>query len=205
MKKRMVFLAALALCAGLLCGCGDGSPASGTGSAPAETSLPESQASLAGKDSSQDGEESGPVESPPYLEGFLRGQRCTGGPEHLRLDEFPIEDGTGIGQQRARAWAPRAMGEAAALAGRRRNGGAFLGWARAGQRVRGGRSRKPVGRRRRRPACGMRWGKLPAGGGGVGLHGTRHLGQLGGLGRLRLVLCGNYRIAAGKEALLPFV
>ena len=65
MKKRMVFLAALALCAGLLCGCGDGSPASGTGSTPAETSLPESQASLAGN---QDGEESGPVESPPYLE-----------------------------------------------------------------------------------------------------------------------------------------
>ena len=68
MKKRMVFLAALALCAGLLCGCGDGSPASGTESTPAETSLPESQASLAGKDSSQDGEKSGPVESPPYLE-----------------------------------------------------------------------------------------------------------------------------------------
>ena len=61
MKKRMVFLAALALCAGLLCGCGDGSPTSGTGSTPAETSL-------AGKDSSQDGEKSGPVESPPYLE-----------------------------------------------------------------------------------------------------------------------------------------
>ena len=56
MKKRMVFLAALALCAGLLCGCGDGSPASGTESTPAETSLPESQASLAGN---QDGEESG--------------------------------------------------------------------------------------------------------------------------------------------------
>lgn len=68
MKKRMVFLAALALCAGLLCGCGDGSPASGTESTPAETSLPESQASLAGKESSQDGEKSGPVESPPYLE-----------------------------------------------------------------------------------------------------------------------------------------
>ena len=65
MKKRMVFLAALALCAGLLCGCGDGSPASRTESTPAETSLPESQASLAGN---QDGEESGPVESPPYLE-----------------------------------------------------------------------------------------------------------------------------------------
>lgn len=64
MKKRMVFLAALALCAGLLCGCGDSSPASRTGSTPAETSLPESQASLAGN---QDGEESGPVESPPYL------------------------------------------------------------------------------------------------------------------------------------------
>lgn len=61
MKKRMVFLAALALCVGLLCGCGDGSPASRTESTPAETSL-------AGKDSSQDGEKSGPVESPPYLE-----------------------------------------------------------------------------------------------------------------------------------------
>lgn len=60
MKKRMVLWTALVLCAGLLCGCGDGSPASGTGSAPAETSLPESQASLAGN---QDGEESGPVES----------------------------------------------------------------------------------------------------------------------------------------------
>ena len=149
MKKRMVLWTALALCAGLLCGCGDGSPASRTESTPAETSLPESQASLAGKDSSQ---------------------------------------------------GPREHGEAAALAGRRRNGGAFLGWARAGQRVRGGRSRKPVDRLRRRPACGMRWGKLPAGGGGVGLHGTRHLGQLGGLGWLRLVLCGNYRIAAGKGA-----
>lgn len=68
MKKRMVLWAALVLCAGLLCGCGDGSPASGTESTPAETSLPESQASLAGKDSSQDGEKSGPVESPPYLE-----------------------------------------------------------------------------------------------------------------------------------------
>ena len=67
MKKRMVLWTALVLCVGLLCGCGDGSPASGTGSTPAETSLPESQASLAGKDSSQDGEESGPVESPPYL------------------------------------------------------------------------------------------------------------------------------------------
>ena len=39
MKKRMVFLAALALCAGLLCGCWDGSPASRTESTPAETSL----------------------------------------------------------------------------------------------------------------------------------------------------------------------
>ena len=65
MKKRMVLWTALVLCAGLLCGCGDGSPASGTGSTPAETSLPESQASLAGN---QDGEKSGPVESPPYLE-----------------------------------------------------------------------------------------------------------------------------------------
>ena len=68
MKKRMVLWTALVLCVGLLCGCWDGSPASRTESTPAETSLPESQASLAGKDSSQDGEKSGPVESPPYLE-----------------------------------------------------------------------------------------------------------------------------------------
>ena len=67
MKKRMVLWTALVLCVGLLCGCWDGSPASRTESTPAETSLPESQASLAGKDSSQDGEKSGPVESPPYL------------------------------------------------------------------------------------------------------------------------------------------
>ena len=29
MKKRMVLITALALCAGLLCGCGDGGPAQG--------------------------------------------------------------------------------------------------------------------------------------------------------------------------------
>ena len=85
MKKRMVFLAALALCAGLLCGCGDGSPASGTESTPAETSLPESQASLAGEPGRR-GERAGGVPAIPG--GFLRGQRCTGGPEHLRLDSF---------------------------------------------------------------------------------------------------------------------
>ena len=230
MKKRMVFLAALALCAGLLCGCGDGSPASGTESTPAETSLPESQASLAGN---QDGEESGPVESPPYLRvssgdsdvqaarstysWMITNEDGTGldrnaqglGPASMRK-QLPWLEGAGTAELSWDGPAPDSVsvegvpvsqyGEAAALAGRRRNGGAFLGWARAGQRVRGGRSRKPVDRLRRRPACGMRWGKLPAGGGGVGLHGTRHLGQLGGLGWLRLVLCGNYRIAAGKGA-----
>ncbi len=198
MKKRMVFLAALALCAGLLCGCGDGSPASGTESTPAETSLPESQASLAGKESSQDGEESGPVESPPYLEvssggSDVQAARSTYGWTVL------IDDRTTKGDQ-CRRRGPREHGEAAALAGRRRNSRAFLGWARAGQRVRGRRSYEPVGRRHRRPTCEMRWGQLPAAGGGMGLHGIRHLGQLGGLGWLRLVLCGNYRIAAGKEA-----
>ena len=79
MKKRMVLWTALVLCVGLLCGCWDGSPASGTESTPAETSLPESQASLAGKDSSQD---------PAIPGGFLRGQRRTGSPEHLQLDSF---------------------------------------------------------------------------------------------------------------------
>lgn len=65
MKKRMVLITALALCAGLLCGCGDGGPA--PESTPAETSLPESQVSLAGADSSQGGEESEPVIGPPQL------------------------------------------------------------------------------------------------------------------------------------------
>ena len=65
MKKRMVLITALALCAGLLCGCGDGGPA--PGSTPAEGSLPESQVSLAGADSSQGGEESEPVIGPPQL------------------------------------------------------------------------------------------------------------------------------------------
>lgn len=197
MKKRMVLWTALVLCVGLLCGCWDGSPASRTESTPAETSLPESQASLAGKDSSQDGEKSGPVESPPYLEvssggSDVQAARSTYGWTVL------IDDRTTKGIN-ADGMGPAAMGEQLPWL-ERRNSRAFLGWSRAGQRVRGGRSCEPVDRLRRRPACGMRWGKLPAAGGGVGLHGIRHLGQLGGLGWLRLVLCGNYRIAAGKEA-----
>ena len=106
MKKRMVFLAALALCAGLLCGCGDGSPASGTGSAPAETSLPESQASLAGN---QDGEESGPVESPPYL-------RVSSGDSDVQAARSTYswmitnEDGTGL-DRNAQGLGPASMGK----------------------------------------------------------------------------------------------
>ncbi len=106
MKKRMVFLAALALCAGLLCGCGDGSPASGTGSAPAETSLPESQASLAGN---QDGEKSGPVESPPYLEVSSGGS----GVQAARSSYswmITNEDGTGL-DRNAQGLGPASMGE----------------------------------------------------------------------------------------------
>lgn len=106
MKKRMVFLAALALCAGLLCGCGDGSPASGTESTPAETSLPESQASLAGN---QDGEESGPVESPPYLEVSSGGS----GVQAARSTYswmITNEDGTGL-DRNAQGPGPASMGE----------------------------------------------------------------------------------------------
>lgn len=109
MKKRMVFLAALALCAGLLCGCWDGSPASGTESTPAETSLPESQASLAGKDSSQDGEKSGPVESPPYLEVSSGGS----GVQAARSTYswmITNEDGTGL-DRNAQGPGPASMGE----------------------------------------------------------------------------------------------
>ena len=109
MKKRMVFLAALALCAGLLCGCGDGSPASRTESTPAETSLPESQASLAGKDSSQDGEKSGPVESPPYLEVSSGGS----GVQAARSTYswmITNEDGTGL-DRNAQGPGPASMGE----------------------------------------------------------------------------------------------
>ena len=109
MKKRMVLWTALVLCVGLLCGCGDGSPASGKGSTPAETSLPESQASLAGKDSSQDGEKSGPVESPPYLEVSSGGS----GVQATRSTYSWIlthEDGTGVGTN-ANGIAPEDMGE----------------------------------------------------------------------------------------------
>ena len=109
MKKRMVFLAALALCAGLLCGCGDGSPASGTGSAPAETSLPESQASLAGKDSSQDGEKSGPVESPPYLE-VSSGDSDVQAAQSSYSWMITNEDGTGL-DRNAQGPGPASMGE----------------------------------------------------------------------------------------------
>lgn len=102
MKKRMVFLAALALCAGLLCGCGNGSPASGTESTPAETSL-------AGKDSSQDGEESGPVESPPYL-------RVSSGDSDVQAARSTYgwmitnEDGTGL-DRNAQGLGPASMGK----------------------------------------------------------------------------------------------
>ena len=195
MKKRMVFLAALALWRGAAVWVRGRQSCQRDRLRPSGNLPAESQASLAGN---QDGEESGPVESPPYL-------RVSSGDSDVQAARSTYswmitnEDGTGLDRNGAGP-GPCEHGEAAALAGRRRNGGAFLGWSRAGQRVRGGRSRKPVDRLRRRPACGMRWGKLPAGGGGVGLHGTRHLGQLRGLGRQRLVLCGNYRIAAGKEA-----
>lgn len=109
MKKRMVLWTALVLCVGLLCGCWDGSPASRTESTPAETSLPESQASLAGKDSSQDGEKSGPVESPPYLEVSSGGS----GVQAARSTYSWIlthEDGTGVGTN-ANGIAPEDMGE----------------------------------------------------------------------------------------------
>ena len=106
MKKRMVLWTALVLCVGLLCGCGDGSPASGTGSAPAETSLPESQASLAGN---QDGEESGPVESPPYL-------RVSSGDSDVQAARSTYswmitnEDGTGL-DRNAQGLGPASMGK----------------------------------------------------------------------------------------------
>lgn len=108
MKKRMVLWTALVLCVGLLCGCWDGSPASRTESTPAETSLPESQASLAGKDSSQDGEKSGPVESPPYL-------RVSSGDSGVQATRSTYswilthEDGTGVGTN-ANGIAPEDMG-----------------------------------------------------------------------------------------------
>lgn len=109
MKKRMVLWTALVLCVGLLCGCGDGSPASRTESTPAETSLPESQASLAGKDSSQDGEKSGPVESPPYLEVSSGGS----GVQAARSTYswmITNEDGTGL-DRNAQGPGPASMGE----------------------------------------------------------------------------------------------
>lgn len=109
MKKRMVLWTALVLCVGLLCGCGDGSPASGTESTPAETSLPESQASLAGKESSQYGEKSGPVESPPYLEVSSGGS----GVQAARSTYswmITNEDGTGL-DRNAQGPGPASMGE----------------------------------------------------------------------------------------------
>lgn len=109
MKKRMVLWTALVLCVGLLCGCGDGSPTSRTESTPAETSLPESQASLAGKDSSQDGEKSGPVESPPYLEVSSGGS----GVQAARSSYswmITNEDGTGL-DRNAQGPGPASMGE----------------------------------------------------------------------------------------------
>lgn len=109
MKKRMVLWTALVLCVGLLCGCWDGSPASRTESTPAETSLPESQASLAGKDSSQDGEKSGPVESPPYLEVSSGGS----GVQAARSTYswmITNEDGTGL-DRNAQGPGPASMGE----------------------------------------------------------------------------------------------
>lgn len=109
MKKRMVFLAALALCAGLLCGCWDGSPASRTESTPAETSLPESQASLAGKESSQDGEKSGPVESPPYLE-VSSGDSGVQAARSSYSWMITNEDGTGL-DRNAQGLGPASMGE----------------------------------------------------------------------------------------------
>ena len=109
MKKRMVLWTALVLCVGLLCGCGDASPTSRTESTPAETSLPESQASLAGKDSSQDGEKSGPVESPPYLEVSSGGS----GVQAARSSYswmITNEDGTGL-DRNAQGPGPASMGE----------------------------------------------------------------------------------------------
>lgn len=102
MKKRMVFLAALALCAGLLCGCGDGSPASRTESTPAETSL-------AGKDSSQDGEKSGPVESPPYLK-VSSGDSGVQAARSSYSWMITNEDGTGL-DRNAQGLGPASMGE----------------------------------------------------------------------------------------------
>ena len=109
MKKRMVLWAALALCVGLLCGCGDGSPTSRTESTPAETSLPESQASLAGKDSSQDGEKSGPVESPPYLE-VSSGDSDVQAAQSSYSWMITNEDGTGL-DRNAQGPGPASMGE----------------------------------------------------------------------------------------------
>lgn len=109
MKKRMVLWTALVLCVGLLCGCWDGSPASGAASTPAEGSLPESQASLAGKDSSQDGEKSGPVESPPYL-------RVSSGDSDVQAARSTYswmitnEDGTGL-DRNAQGLGPASMGK----------------------------------------------------------------------------------------------
>ena len=109
MKKRMVLWTALVLCVGLLCGCWDGSPASRTESTPAETSLPESQASLAGKESSQDGEKSGPVESPPYL-------RVSSGDSDVQAARSTYswmitnEDGTGL-DRNAQGLGPASMGK----------------------------------------------------------------------------------------------
>lgn len=106
MKKRMVLWTALVLCVGLLCGCWDGSPASRTESTPAETSLPESQASLAGN---QDGEESGPVESPPYL-------RVSSGDSDVQAARSTYswmitnEDGTGL-DRNAQGLGPASMGK----------------------------------------------------------------------------------------------
>lgn len=102
MKKRMVFLAALALCVGLLCGCGDGSPASRTESTPAETSL-------AGKDSSQDGEKSGPVESPPYLE-VSSGDSDVQAARSTYSWMITNEDGTGL-DRNAQGLGPASMGK----------------------------------------------------------------------------------------------
>ena len=83
MKKRMVLITALALCAGLLCGCGDGGPA--PGSTPAEGSLPESQVSLAGGGQfpGRRGKRAGDRASP--ADGFLRGVFGDGNPRHLQL------------------------------------------------------------------------------------------------------------------------
>ena len=102
MIKRMVLWTALVLCVGLLCGCWDGSPASRTESTPAETSLPESQASLAGN---QDGEKSGPVESPPYLEVSSGGSGVQAARRTVLIDDRTTK---GIN---ADGMGPAAMGE----------------------------------------------------------------------------------------------